>query len=164
MNSLANVAPRSILNSWKEISAYLGRGVRTVQRWEAELRLPVHRLGVGRRAPVYALENELRFWLQAVRIGSTPGHTPAGGVNARASRIHAHKSAELAHKLMVTTQENRRLLDALAEKVSRIQQAREHAGRTAGRATLRFVETGTKMRGKPTQAARPFHDYAASSS
>ena len=32
------------LDSWKEIAAYLGRGVRTVQRWEREEGLPVHRL------------------------------------------------------------------------------------------------------------------------
>jgi hypothetical protein len=29
-----------LLNSWKEIAAYLNRGIRTVQRWEAELGMP----------------------------------------------------------------------------------------------------------------------------
>ena len=33
------------LNGWKEIAGFLGKGVRTVQRWERELGLPVHRLG-----------------------------------------------------------------------------------------------------------------------
>ena len=32
------------LDSWKEIASYLGRGIRTVQRWEREEGLPVHRL------------------------------------------------------------------------------------------------------------------------
>lgn len=32
------------LNGWKEIAAYLGKSVRSVQRWERELRLPVHRI------------------------------------------------------------------------------------------------------------------------
>ena len=32
------------LDSWKEIAAYLKREVRTVQRWEKNLRLPVRRL------------------------------------------------------------------------------------------------------------------------
>ena len=53
----------AILNSWKEIAAYLGRGVRTVQRWEHELSLPVHRIGNGKRSPVYALIPQLKFWL-----------------------------------------------------------------------------------------------------
>lgn len=53
----------TVLNSWKEIAAYLQRGVRTVQRWERDLGLPVHRIGKGKRSPVYANVTELRFWL-----------------------------------------------------------------------------------------------------
>jgi hypothetical protein len=30
------------LNGWKEIAAYVGKGVRTVQRWEKAHGLPVH--------------------------------------------------------------------------------------------------------------------------
>ena len=55
--------PTLILNSWKEIASFLDRGVRTVQRWEIELQLPVHRIGKGKRSPVYALTSELKFWL-----------------------------------------------------------------------------------------------------
>jgi len=56
------------LNSWKEIAAYLGRGVRTVQRWERELRLPVHRIGKGKRSPVYSTVAELKFWISTVEV------------------------------------------------------------------------------------------------
>ena len=42
---------------------YLDRGVRTVQRWEHELHLPAHRIGRGKRCPVYAKAEELNFWL-----------------------------------------------------------------------------------------------------
>lgn len=52
-----------VLNSWDEIARYLGRGVRTVQRWERELQLPVHRVGAGKRSPVYAVVSELKFWM-----------------------------------------------------------------------------------------------------
>jgi len=51
------------LSSWKDISAYLGRGVRTVQRWEVSEGLPVHRIGIGNRAPVFAFANEIDLWL-----------------------------------------------------------------------------------------------------
>ncbi len=51
------------LNSWKEIASYLQRGIRTVQRWERELNMPVHRIGHGKRSPVYASVSELKFWL-----------------------------------------------------------------------------------------------------
>jgi hypothetical protein len=52
-----------ILNSWKEIASYLDRGVRTVQRWEHDLQLPVHRIGRCKRSPVYAIVSELKFWM-----------------------------------------------------------------------------------------------------
>jgi hypothetical protein len=45
---------REVLDSWKEISAYLGRDVRTCRRWEAHLGLPVHRLNGSPRARVRA--------------------------------------------------------------------------------------------------------------
>jgi len=58
----------TMLNSWKEIASYLDRGVRTVQRWERELQLPVHRIGKGKRSPVYAIATELKLWLCTAEI------------------------------------------------------------------------------------------------
>jgi hypothetical protein len=52
-----------VLNSWKEIATYLGRGVRTVQRWEAELQLPVHGPRGNNRSAVIAFREELDHWL-----------------------------------------------------------------------------------------------------
>src|SRR5215469_13314789 len=56
------------LNSWKEIAQYLDRGVRTIQRWEHGLGLPVHRIGKGKRSPVFATTSELNFWLSTVVV------------------------------------------------------------------------------------------------
>jgi hypothetical protein len=53
-----------VLNSWKEVAAYLGRGVRTVQRWERELRLPVRRPRGKSRSAVIAFKTELDRWLR----------------------------------------------------------------------------------------------------
>jgi adenylate cyclase len=50
------------LDSWKEISAYLGRNIRTCQIWERELGLPVHRLDVSPKARVFAYTGELDAW------------------------------------------------------------------------------------------------------
>lgn len=49
--------------SWKEIALYMGRGVRTVQRWEA-YGLPVHRPAGRERSAVFAIEHELDAWMQ----------------------------------------------------------------------------------------------------
>jgi hypothetical protein len=53
-----------VLNSWKDIAEYLGRGVRTVQRWERELGLPVRRPRNHLRSPVVAIPSELDEWLR----------------------------------------------------------------------------------------------------
>ena len=52
-----------LLESWKEISAYLKWSLRTCRRWEAELGLPVHRLDGTPRARVFAYPAELDRWL-----------------------------------------------------------------------------------------------------
>lgn len=53
-----------VLNSWKEVATYLGRGVRTVQRWEQELGLPVRRPRGKSRSAVIALKADLDRWLK----------------------------------------------------------------------------------------------------
>jgi hypothetical protein len=55
-----------VLSSWEEIAAYLGKGVSTVQRWERELGLPVHRRRPhdGDRDFVIAVPAELDEWLK----------------------------------------------------------------------------------------------------
>jgi Tol biopolymer transport system component len=50
------------LESWKEIAAYLKKGVRTVQRWERVEGLPVRRLGQDRTGFVFAYKSELDAW------------------------------------------------------------------------------------------------------
>ena len=57
------MASRQVLDSWKEISAYLNRSVMTCQRWERQLDLPVHRLDGTPKARVFAYPDELDRWL-----------------------------------------------------------------------------------------------------
>ena len=53
------------LSGWKEVANYLGRGVRTVQRYERELGLPVRRPAGKLRASVVATKAELDAWISA---------------------------------------------------------------------------------------------------
>lgn len=55
---------REVLQSWKEISAYLDRDVRTCRRWEKHLGLPVHRLDGSPKARVLAYKDEVDRWLE----------------------------------------------------------------------------------------------------
>jgi len=52
------------LSSWKEISDYLKIRVRTAQRWEKDLTLPVHRVSGSPGTYVYAYKEELDTWLE----------------------------------------------------------------------------------------------------
>jgi len=51
-----------VLESWKEIAAYLKRDVRTVIRWEKSEGLPVHRHLHQARSSVYAYPSEINAW------------------------------------------------------------------------------------------------------
>jgi len=56
--------PDRKLDSWGEIASYLGREVRTVQRWERTEGLPVHRHEHKKKSTVYAFAGELDEWIR----------------------------------------------------------------------------------------------------
>jgi hypothetical protein len=71
-----------ILSGWKDIANYLGKGVRTVQRYEGELRLPVRRPAGRARGSVVATKEEIDSWIAAspIREHSKPEGADAGRV------------------------------------------------------------------------------------
>src|SRR5580700_2477561 len=73
------------LDSWKEIAAYLKRGVTTVQRWEREEGLPVHRQQHDSLGSVYGYKQELEAWRQE-RAVSTEREDPSPEEPARTSQ------------------------------------------------------------------------------
>lgn len=60
--STGDVKEREELASWKEIAEFLGVSVRTAQRWETDMALPVRRLGGEKGRAVAAYADELRNW------------------------------------------------------------------------------------------------------
>jgi hypothetical protein len=61
---------RKILSGWKDIAVYLGRGVRTVQRWELSYGMPVRRQKADARS-VFAFGDEIDAWLERTKPTST---------------------------------------------------------------------------------------------
>ena len=57
-------ASHDVLAGWKDVAAFLGRSVRTAQRWEKKMGLPVRRLKSEARSIPYALRSELAVWLK----------------------------------------------------------------------------------------------------
>jgi len=88
VESAFDAAHRGLLSSWKEIATYLGCGVRTVQRWEQQRKLPIHRIGTGPKAPVFAFEGELRMHRRTAdaKAENTGGAVPQS--KWRAGRQH----------------------------------------------------------------------------
>lgn len=76
------------LTGWKEIATYLGRGVRTVQRYERQIGLPVHRPAGKSIAAVIATKAELDAWVMADSTRADRRGTPAA-LNARLNRVAA---------------------------------------------------------------------------
>jgi len=69
-----------MLSSWKEIAHFFGKGVRTVQRWEKTLDLPIHRPPGAPSNVVLARTSDLEEWmhrgpvsrLEDVAVATTP--------------------------------------------------------------------------------------------
>lgn len=54
-----------ILDSWKDISDYLERDVRTCRRWESDLELPVYRINENStHSKVFSYKSEIDKWLK----------------------------------------------------------------------------------------------------
>lgn len=85
-----------VLTSWKEIAQYLGKGVRTVQRWEADFALPVRRAQSSRHRAILAIPEELDYWLltNAKTLANPPEERPnEAQLRAEVIRLRAENSA-----------------------------------------------------------------------
>jgi len=91
------------LDSWKDIADYLCRDVRTVQRWERERSLPVHRLPGGRKPRIYAMKSELNLWLKGSPADPAPATSTVAVlpfVNLSESKDNEYFSDGLADEII----------------------------------------------------------------
>ena len=97
-----------LLNSWKEIANHLGRGVRTVQRWERELGLPVRRPWGRSRSTVMAMSDELDLWLRTApkkALNEASNNEGLALANTRLmARIELRHSMESAEELRMRSE------------------------------------------------------------
>jgi hypothetical protein len=106
---------RQILNGWKEISKHIERGVRTAQRWEATLGMPVHRPALKDRSAVVAFTDELERWIS--RTASSKLDASSEGSKEALVRVHENMStlawhtSELASQTIALQEQLRRSLE-----------------------------------------------------
>ena len=92
----------SVLTSWKEIARYVGRGIRTVQRWEQELGFPVRRTKQG---SLLAVPGEIDSWVKLQQL--TDGRLDLASLRVLRTEIRELRS------------ENRELLRQLAHRTAK---------------------------------------------
>lgn len=78
MNSGSSPASVPVLTSWKDIARYMGKGVRTVQRWEQDFGLPVRRPMGSNKKAILARPHDLDAWVALRCTSRTPAAPPAG--------------------------------------------------------------------------------------
>ena len=109
-----------VLTSWKEIAAYLGKGVRTVQRWEAGMGLPVRRPGPERHI-VLAYSAELDEWAHNGQLRPKDDARNTGhGIITPILMQQLAALAQLRKDLQHHTAEQRRLRQRLQEQRERV--------------------------------------------
>ena len=90
-----------VLSSWKEIASYLGKGVRTVQRWEHEWGLPVSRPKNAHKSTVLSSTDKLDRWVAtkwAQRPGRRESPPNAGSPNGVAASIRDFRRLRQANR------------------------------------------------------------------
>ena len=111
-----------LLTSWKEIAAYLGKGVRTVQRWEKDFGLPVRRPTHSDKSAIIARTRDLDAWI-AMRCSTRSLPNAAADDFQRLLSVRSSLAASMATAAMLH-KTNAALLSevraALADLQSRI--------------------------------------------
>lgn len=91
------------LNGWKEIAAFLGKGVRTVQRWEGEYGLPVRRIGHPGGEIVFAIRSEVDQWSRAPRERRSDADAAAAVFVDSAATVAVDALAPLPSPVTITS-------------------------------------------------------------
>ncbi|HYK36543.1 hypothetical protein [Alloacidobacterium sp.] len=129
MNDEAQRNEPAVLSCWKDIANYLGKGVRTVQRWEREFDLPVRRPdGIHHKSAVIANARDLDTWLNSRWSGRNGNHrnqrANIAGNRARAEDlIQVSQHLRAAHSLLL--EETALAIDTLIENCKELEQLKE---------------------------------------
>lgn len=109
-----------ILSGWKEIAHYLGKGVRTVQRYERELRLPIYRPARKSSSSVTAIKAELDRWVKGIPVQLDDRTTrlcaQANAVGAQFLQIDAEVALTLSRMALKTSSREQRERQAAAAR------------------------------------------------
>ena len=126
MKNNVELEPSEFLGGWKAIADFLGKGVRTAQRYERELGLPVRRPAGKDRGSVVALKVEVTGWVKASPIREAFQLRPIERVEFQSEphSIHRHvpELAMLRQQMSMLRAEVRDSVRRLHESLSLMQE------------------------------------------
>ena len=131
------------LSSWKEIAHYVGKGVRTVQRWEREAGLPVRRPQGEGKGKVLAFPEEIDGWMHSAFTQHSDGE------ESEVSRLRAR-----VEQLLAENRELRRILNASSTLVPRFASGN-------GRSDESLLLRCSKLLDESARTRQKFADLAA---
>ncbi len=107
----------AVLSSWKDIARYMGKGVRTVQRWEHHLGLPVRRPnGASHKSAVLLDRSDLDVWL-ATRFSARGGARELAGKGFETSDSARSALREGIRKARALRDANHALTQQISESI-----------------------------------------------
>jgi hypothetical protein len=107
-----------ILNGWKDIANYVGKGVRTIQRYERQLGLPIRRLAGRSRGAVIATKAEIDAWISARPLREELSRSLSASDNREMIKVFRQELAEL-HRLRVESAQWRTEINSSREALRR---------------------------------------------
>jgi hypothetical protein len=120
-NQPQSVEQPRFLSGWKEIANYLGKGVRTVQRYERALGLPVRRPAGNATGSVVATKPELDAWVAASPIREafrlTKTESGAGSRTTKSIMTGIEEMTRLREQMMALRSDMRMSVQALCESL-----------------------------------------------
>jgi hypothetical protein len=124
-NTARGTEQSQFLSGWKEIANYLGKGVRTVQRYERELGLPVRRPAGKSTGSVVATRVELDAWVAASPIREafqlTRLQTNVSSATTQSIRDGLAEMARLREQMLGLRNDLRASLEILHQSLSGLQ-------------------------------------------
>jgi len=118
----------AVLGSWKEIASYLGKGVRTVQRWERYSGLPIHRPSGSSKGVVIAFPNELDKWARR-----------QDGVSNPSARLTLQRNTMLSSQLAIRTHELHSRTQELMNRATSFIETAQRRRRESGNGNVAFT-------------------------
>ena len=107
-----------MLSGWKNIANYMGMGVRTVQRYERDLGLPVRRVSGHPLGAVIATKSDLDSWVRSSATVQESINRAQKALNvAQESRNVAQESRNVAQDSF--GKETRRIADYLVSEIAK---------------------------------------------